>query len=220
MEGKMLSVRGNVLEPQRINRDEFVVIPHCCNDIGVMGAGVALSIKSKWPGAVDNYFLSHSFKKSGGTGGLILGEVYMGPIDNTMAIANMIGQHGVRSEDNLRPVKYVALMKAMTDICEWLKTPYAEGKKIVFHCPKFGSDLAGGDWKLILHLIREIWVEKGFDVVIYEWEQDPEKWGPIGKISEKAYMDGDNDYVPVMPSYDIQMPDCINPDAENQFIPD
>ena len=45
--GKMIYVRGNVCEPQRQGENELVVIPHCCNNLGVMGAGVALALRKK-----------------------------------------------------------------------------------------------------------------------------------------------------------------------------
>ena len=47
--GILTNVYGNVCEPQRTNSDEVAIIPHCCNDKGVMGAGVALALKKKWP---------------------------------------------------------------------------------------------------------------------------------------------------------------------------
>ena len=40
-------VRGNVCEPQKQFNNEFTIIPHCCNTLGVMGAGVALALKKK-----------------------------------------------------------------------------------------------------------------------------------------------------------------------------
>ena len=54
----------------------------------------------------------------------------------------------------------------------------------VFHCCKFGSDLAGGKWELIEELIKETWVDRGFDVVVYEFEPDPDKWGPYDPFFE------------------------------------
>lgn len=30
--------------------------------------------------------------------------------------------------------------------------------------------MAGGDWDFILELIREIWLENGIDVIVYEFE--------------------------------------------------
>lgn len=178
--GRILTVKGNVLEPQRINKGEFVVIPHCCNDLGVMGAGVALGLKTKWPKVEEEYSKNR----------LVLGNIFWEPVEDNIVVVNMIGQKGVRSDDNLRPVKYSALVKAMEEICGRINH-YCIHDKVVFHCPMFGSELAGGDWNLIWHLIHEIWVERGFDVIIYEFESDREKWGPVGSISKEAYTNGD-----------------------------
>ena len=171
---KLINVKGNILYPQKIyGEDEFIVIPHCCNTLGIMGAGVALFLKKECPKGVKPYF-------DAAQDGLQdkLGEVYCGWQNDYTIIANMIGQNGIRSADNPKPVKYVALVKAMSRTLSYAKK-YAFRRSIVFHCCKFGSDLAGGNFDLILELIEEIWVDNGFDVVIYEFEPDREKWGPI-----------------------------------------
>ena len=186
--GRILTVKGNVLEPQRINKDEFVIIPHCCNTLGLMSAGVALSLKIKWPKVYKKYSESR----------LVLGNIFWEQVEDNIAVINMIGQEGVRSTYNETPVKYSAIVKAMNEIVsriDWTPVPLVPlDKKIVFHCAMFCSDLAGGDWVLILDFIREIWQEKGYDVVIYEFEPYPEKWGTVGSISKDAYTNGDNDY--------------------------
>ena len=175
-------VYGNVLEPQKLYGDkELVVIPHCCNNLGLMGAGVALSIKKKYPELVESYFEASEISD----GGLKnwLGDVFFGlREDGKLLIANMIGQDGIRGKDNPKPVKYWALLRAMQETLAYAGGCVMRGEKVVFHCPKFGSDLAGGDWNIIEALIQETWVDRGFDVVVYEFEPDPAKWGPIDEV--------------------------------------
>jgi O-acetyl-ADP-ribose deacetylase (regulator of RNase III) len=194
--GTLKHVRGDVTQPQRSTKDDVVIIPHCCNDKGVMGAGVALGLKKKWPQVYNNYVADLNVLR--GQGRTLLGTVSCHMISDNMPglkgenprvdtiIYNMIGQHGTGIIDGVIPVKYWALAKAMLAIknrCaniretwdwypDWNPTP-------VIHTPKFGSDLAGGNWDFILELIREIWLENGIDVVVYEWESDKEKWGEI-----------------------------------------
>ena len=181
---KLIHVYGDVLRPQRIYGNcELSVIPHCCNNLGVMGAGVALQIKNKYPKLVEPYFKAAEISN----GGLKnwLGDVFFGLHDTgKLLIANMIGQDGVRSDDNPKPVKYWALLRAMQETLAYAGGCAFRGDKVVFHCPKFGSDLAGGKWELIEELIQECWVDRGHDVVVYEWEPNESKWGPVDEVVE------------------------------------
>ena len=181
MTGKITHVRGNVCEPLLFDDNEVPIIPHCCNNLGQMGKGVALSIRQKWPGAYTYY------KKGVMQLGAISAWVEFTQEDDpplrtpTVCIFNMIGQDGVVSQDNPKPVKYWALAKAMmTMACkiDAYRISFPDNK-FVIHCPKFGSDLAGGNWDFIFELIKEIWVENRWDVVIYEFEPDKDKWGII-----------------------------------------
>lgn len=174
---KLINVLGNVCEPQRSSDNEIAIIPHCCNDLGVMGAGVALALKQAFTG-VEYYYLKsgHHLGKNS--------WVNPNTEKSDTIIVNMVAQKGVRGKNNPIPIKYKALidcMVAMRD--DILKTihmkPEYEGKHAVVHCPKFGSDLAQGNWDFILELIRELWLEHGFDVVVYEFEPDKDKWGVI-----------------------------------------
>ena len=54
-------------------------------------------------------------------------------------------------------VNYISMIKKQTS------------NPVVIHTPKFGSELAGGCFDFILELIREIWLENGIDVVVYEF---------------------------------------------------
>jgi len=162
--GILKTVVGDVTNPQRTKPNEIVVIPHCCNNHKIMGAGVALALKKKWPGVEDKYQKSSSALGSISTY-YNVGED--GIIDTH--ICNMIGQNGTVSADNPKPVKYWALAKAMIRVHSLVDALILDTRNAVIHTPKFGSDLAMGDWNFILELIREIWLEQGIDVVVYEF---------------------------------------------------
>jgi O-acetyl-ADP-ribose deacetylase (regulator of RNase III) len=169
--GTLKIVEGDVTNPQRQAPNEIVIIPHCCNDLGVMGAGVALSLKKKWPQVEEDYI----------RGGFSLGKVaYTHILDKEnenihTIIANMTAQKGVVGNNNPKPIKYQSLVECMNSVynlADAMKidnTLHYVDKNVVIHCPKFGSDLAGGDFRFIFELIREIWLERGIDVVIYEF---------------------------------------------------
>lgn len=191
--GSLTYVKGNVCEPQPLKthlpylfdegEKEIAIIPHCCNDIGVMGAGVALALKKKW-GAVEYYYQRMAQSYPNGHKDC-LGKVSLANPDTetyNVIVANMIAQRGVVSADNPKPIKYAALVKCMEELVDLLGVIDLKDKKPVLHCPKFGSDLAGGKWEFIEELIKEIWVDAGYNVIIYEFEPDPEKWGWIPEL--------------------------------------
>lgn len=173
---KLINVKGDVLSPLKVHENQFIVIPHCCNNLGVMGAGVALTLKKKTPSGVQPYF--DAIKESENGLKNRLGEVFCGMAREDIMIANMIGQDGCGFKDGRPPVKYWALLQAMQQT-HTMAGIRADGRPVVYHCPKFGSDLAGGDFRLIQLLIEETWVDRGCDVVIYEYEPDRSKWGII-----------------------------------------
>jgi len=176
--GTLINIKGDVTSPQ-CKVDELAIIPHCCNNLGVMGAGVALSLKNKWPLVFDVY--KKMEKESVNGLKYRLGENCYARVENNVIVVNMIGQDGVVSSHNSIPVKYWALLRCMQDIRANLigilhMNPENEGLTPVIHTCKFGSDLAGGNWVFILELIREIWLEHGIDVIVYEFEPDKNKW--------------------------------------------
>ena len=170
--GKLTEVIGDVTTPQRIEKNEVVFIPHCCNDIGKMGAGVALAIKRKWE---DAFYLYASHIARIGQGEKNLGSTVFwnsaenGIKDDAIVICNMIAQHGFKNKDNPRPLNYNSLVKCMNDVAAEVITYKEVFNKCRIHCPMFGGDLAGGNFDFVKCLIEDIWLEAGIDVVIYEY---------------------------------------------------
>lgn len=138
--------------------DGIKIIPHCCNDQNLMGSGVAKALYSKWPEVKEKY---HSGKME-------LGKTSVAVIrkDSTIVV-NMIAQHGVMvkrnergiavGEDGRPPIRYEALVQAMKMVKYHIKKCIENDIKVEVHCPKFGCDLAGGDWDIVSTLIEEMW---------------------------------------------------------------
>jgi len=140
------------------------IIPHCCNDIPAMGAGVAKALSTKWPNVKKQYM----FQKGS------LGTVQMIPVEfdeddePTTYVANMIGQHGVMKrrnekgiavgDDGLPPIRYKKLFDCMEKVIKYFRMLHINDP--IIHCPKFGADLAGGNWKFIETMIKELWLPK------------------------------------------------------------
>ena len=168
-------VKGDVT---KIKQKGYIIIPHVCNDLGVMGAGVALALKKKWDNVFPVYIGSVNYHKKHGfpiLGKCPIAEAYSGN-NAEIRVANMIAQHGVKSEGNPKPLKYAALIKCMEEVrveATYYDHIFNNGKSKIatIHAPKFGSDLSGGNFEFVLELINEIWVEHGIDVVVYSFSK-------------------------------------------------
>ncbi|KKN52804.1 hypothetical protein LCGC14_0608470 [marine sediment metagenome] len=171
--GTYLVMPGDATKPQRQSEDEIVVIPHVCNNLGGFNAGfvVALNNLSPEPQRVYKEYLS-KFTDTKNS----LGEVCLATIDDKTYVANMIAQNCYISPKNPKPLKYWALAKCMKNV-----VPIAAGNIVShssqnrppfsLHCPKFGSLRSGGNWNFIEELIEELWIDRGFNVTVYEYKE-------------------------------------------------
>lgn len=192
--GTLRTVKGDATDPQKSTSNEIAIIPHVCNSINAWGAGfvMALSQKDKTPevcyksmfGPIPavggkNMLGKVSFASFGPSSFFEYGEEKRS--SSKIVVANMIAQDGVIGKSDYDiPLRYSALVDCMIQVKDWIKLKESKQiqevsfvekrKKYVIHAPKFGSDLAGGHWPFILELIREIWLENGIDVVVYEFE--------------------------------------------------
>jgi O-acetyl-ADP-ribose deacetylase (regulator of RNase III) len=165
--GTLKTIKGDATEPVG---EGIKIIPHVCNDLGVMGAGVALSIKQKFPEAEKSY--KAALKWLSLNAGDLLGyvdfcEEYYD--SHKIIIANMIAQHETIST-NPKPIRYSALVQCMEKVKEKVLGWKKLGISCSIHAPMFGSGLAQGNWNFILELIEELWLNEGIDVTIYEFD--------------------------------------------------
>lgn len=117
------------------------IIPHVCNDLGAWGAGFVLALSKKW--SYPEYIYKNKTN-------LVLGTVTFVSVDDDILVANMIGQHGIRTVNNIIPLRYDELKKCLIELNE-----VAIKNKATIHMPRIGSGLAGGDWGKIEDLILE-----------------------------------------------------------------
>lgn len=179
--GILKTVIGDATTPQKIDPDEIVYIPHVCNDQGGWGKGFVMALSRKWMGPQTSYEkwidlvrFQDEINPLGWT--LYWKSMLDDKVDtNDIVVCNMIAQHGYKNENNPRPLNYISLVKCMMDVrknvlehkIELLRNDKED--RIRIHCPKFGSDLAGGNWEFITCLIEDIWLSSGIDVVVYEY---------------------------------------------------
>lgn len=162
MKGKYQIIKGDVTNPIG---EGVKIIPHIISDIGVCGAGVAKAIVKKWPNVLLDIGIVKNSKEWG------LGTAIKTDCEKDIVVVSMVAQEGLRTRNNRNPIKYVALVKCMERI-QMMINPDIPGLIPNFcssiHCPKFGSGLAGGNWDFIETLIKEIWIDNGIDVTVYD----------------------------------------------------
>jgi len=143
-------IQGDATDPQAAGQK---IIAHCCNDAGQWGAGFSGALSRRCPEAELLYRqwsrrdLSKPFRlgevqfvkclRPGAAGG---GGAGVGGGD--LWAANIIGQVGVRSSTNPRPVRYDALRRGLRDV--FLEASVLNAS---VHMPRIGCGLAGGDWR-------------------------------------------------------------------------
>jgi O-acetyl-ADP-ribose deacetylase (regulator of RNase III) len=156
----LIHKKGNLLTDSDIS-----VIGHCTNCQGVMGSGIALSIKEIYPIAYDAY------KNAESKEGLKLGEISYGSVlrnSKPFVIFNLNGQHLYGTDS--RKINYEAIYSAlekMRRICEMAKM---EPKPTVGFPHKMGADRAGGDWRIIERMIEAVFDGYSGDVIIVDWD--------------------------------------------------
>lgn len=159
-------VKGDATKPAGTG-PRFII--HCCNDLGLWGAGFVLAISRRWPEPEEAYYRLEKEE-----GGYRLGKIQIVKVEEHLWVVNMIGQHGVgrKREKSLPPIRYKAIRHALQQVAFYAQSVSYKGpyKRVSIHCPKFGAGLAGGDWRVIEQLLREELVDKGLEVTVYEFD--------------------------------------------------
>ncbi|MCF7796007.1 Appr-1-p processing protein [Patescibacteria group bacterium] len=159
--------KGNVIKAAKQdikNNNLNIIIPHICNNQGKWGKGFVKALSNEWIEPENIYKKDYEYKKMNNMN--ILGTSSVSHVENfNIHIYNMIAQK--LYEKN--PIRYWALVKCMINIKKVINN-LDQNNHHKIYCPKFGSGLAGGNWKFIERLILEIWVEKyDFDVTVFEF---------------------------------------------------
>ena len=155
---------GNLLDTfsPAYEENDYNIIVHGCNAHGVMGSGVALEVKNKWPKAYEEYYLYiRDFK---GPKQELLGKIIPYVVDGEdLLIANAITQLDY-GRGGTRYVSYNAINTAFESIAK-----IASGfKSVGIHYPLIGAGLGGGDWAIISDII-DINMDRFPDLDHYLW---------------------------------------------------
>jgi len=154
-------IEGNIL-----NATDSIIC-HQTNTQGIMGGGLALQIKNKYPKVYEEY--RSACIKYLIQGKSLLGEVLFGiNTGDGNSIANLFGQE--RYGRDKRYTDYNALKKSLTEVLEVVTNEYG----LLYDSPiaipySLGCGLAGGDWKIVYKIIEDVF--KDYDkVTIYKFK--------------------------------------------------
>jgi O-acetyl-ADP-ribose deacetylase (regulator of RNase III) len=162
----MIEIRhGNVLDVPT------GIIVHGCNNVGVMGAGIAAEIKRRFPEAYNVYKEQHEsmirYPGSKEYTGLVRGEITYVEVAPSKFIVNAVTQ-GLGSK--LRQVKYDAIVECFERVellAKTIETSHGEKLDIVF--PMIGAGLGGGNWNIISTIIDET-IGDDFNKILYKFQ--------------------------------------------------
>ena len=133
---------GSALDPIK----KPAIIPHVCNNIGAFGAGFVVPLGKLYPKAKAAY--RRWFQEENQE----LGAVQFVKVSEDVVVANMIGQEGIgRGKDGRPPIRYEAVEQCLVSVYKYAQNSCPKG--VTIHAPRFGSKLAGGDWKEIEKII-------------------------------------------------------------------
>lgn len=156
MTPEIIYVVGDATAPQG---EGPKIIAHVCNDAGGWGKGFVLPLARRWPQTRTAY---KTWYRDRETSGFALGAVQFVPAEDTLLVANMIGQHGYRPS-NTPPVRYEAISAALATVAD-----RALQFRASVHMPQIGCGLAGGRWELVEPLIVEQLTRRGVPVTVYD----------------------------------------------------
>lgn len=137
---------GNIL-----NITEGVIIQQV-NAQGVMGSGIAKSIRDKWPVVWDEYSAEIKSCPSDTESRTRLGRVIITQVEPEVLVANLVGQqfYGKHEPRHAhRYTSYDALDIAFTKLAGLMR-----GLDMPLHYPLLGSDRGGAHWPIVKSIIE------------------------------------------------------------------
>jgi O-acetyl-ADP-ribose deacetylase (regulator of RNase III) len=152
-------LKGDATVPQAAG---VKLIAHICNDLGGWGKGFVLAISKRWRLPEESYRAWH---RNRATNDFALGSIQVVQVGSYIHIANMIGQHGMKTGSAGPPIRYEAVEQCLMHL-----TTAAVQLGASVHMPRIGCGLAGGTWDRIEPLILATLVAAGVQVYVYDFE--------------------------------------------------
>ncbi|WP_291693247.1 macro domain-containing protein [Bradyrhizobium sp.] len=137
------------------------VVAHICNDLGGWGKGFVLAVSRRWQEPELDYRRWHREHADDDFG---LGAVRFVQVEPDMWVANMIGQHGMKTSSKGPPIRYEAVRECLEKLAD-----FASEKAASVHMPRIGCGLAGGRWELVLPIIESTLASRDVAVYVYDF---------------------------------------------------
>ncbi len=148
---------GNVLDL------ETGIIVHGCNCQGVMGSGIALEVKNRFP------LVFHEYERIHRTQGLKLGTISYVEVAPNKFIVNAQTQNLYGTEQ--RPMSYDAMVDCFEEVLKFARAIKTHRNvKLDINFPLIGAVRGGGRWDIIEKIIDVIIPDDEFKKVLYRFE--------------------------------------------------
>lgn len=144
------NITGDLLEQDKVD-----IICHQTNCKGVMGAGIALQIKKKYP---EVFYKYRTYCANMGTN--LLGKTLFVNCKDGKVVANLFGQNDFSS--CRIQTDYAALEKSIATLAKIA----TKAKKSVGFPYLIGCGLAGGDWKIVNKIIEKYFLNSEVECYI------------------------------------------------------
>lgn len=125
------------------------VIVQQVNAQGVMGSGIAKSIREQWPAVWTAY--RDAVPSTAGNGQRHLGKLIMVRVEPELWVANIVGQQYYGKDRTVRYTSYDALDEGFQKLELWLLETDFLCEDI--HHPLIGCGLGGGKWPVVEAII-------------------------------------------------------------------
>ena len=148
----MTTVKGNIFNA--LERGEIQVMLHVCNNKSVMGAGIALEVKTRYPNAYYNYV----------NYGLANGGLALGTISTSECVINLHAQDGY---GNVGPryVNYESLYVSLDRARDWCTQNRINSVGVPYG---MGACRAGGDWNVVCAMVESAFDDSGINLTVYK----------------------------------------------------
>ena len=149
----------------------FRIVAHIVSDRGIIwGAGFGRAVRKKWP-TVQRGFATWAV---GHRGEFNLGSMHFSAIDESLALAHLVAQHGFGASRTPR-IRYGALETCLHKLGE-----HAGQAQASVHMPRIGTGEAGGSWDIVSEIIENTLLARHVDVTVYDLP------GPRKQIVEQS----------------------------------
>lgn len=161
----MIYTKGNILD------SSIHYICHQVNTLGIMGGGLALQVRNRFPNVFKEYgeFI-HAYEKA--YNDIPLGKYCISHITDGRNIVNIFGQSSIGC--GACQTNYDAVYKAFK---LFYHDYLADEEQPVIAVPyKFGCGLAGGNWDRMVEIFEKLEKETGMLIVCYVYSGEVCSW--------------------------------------------